>query len=514
VILASTVTLALALKSPPPLSPKETARAVKEWTAVHEAEVVSELAAFLAIPNVSSDLPNVRRSADALASMLTKRGLTPRLLTPKAGGAPAVFAEWTAPGATKTVAVYAHYDGQPVDPKEWASPPFSPVLFDRPREDAGSRALDLASAKPPYPPEARLYARGASDDKGAIVGILSAIDALRATGRAPSVNVKLLFEGEEEAGSPHLPDLLRENAALLAADLWLLCDGPVHQSRRMQVVFGARGVTDVEITLYGPSKALHSGHYGNWARNPARALAHLIASLHDEDGRIAVKGFDVDARPPTEAELRAVADVPDVDAPLRESLALAPPAKGVPVAASVLSPAINVRGLLAGHVGAGAANAVPTEARASLDFRLVPDQTPEKVRARMEAHLASLGYHVVSEAPDAATRRAHERLARLEWGAGYPPARTPLDSPAGRAVTSVLDAASDTKVLKVPTLGGSIPMYLFGDLLKAPVILVPIANHDNNQHAPNENIRLVNLADGIAVFAELFAHLGYALPPR
>ncbi|HKC24497.1 MAG TPA: M20/M25/M40 family metallo-hydrolase, partial [Thermoanaerobaculia bacterium] len=229
---------------------------------------MAELSTFLSIPNVSADAPNIRKNADALVAMLERRGLSARLLMPKTGGPPAVFARLAAAGAKRTVAVYAHYDGQPVDPKEWASPPFSPTLRDRPLEEEGSRALAL-DGKEPLSAEARLYARGASDDKGSIVAILAGLDALRASGRAPSVNVKLLFEGEEEAGSPHLGALLAENAPLLAADLWLLCDGPVHQSRRMQVVFGARGVTDVEITVYGPLKALHSGHYGNWAPNPA-----------------------------------------------------------------------------------------------------------------------------------------------------------------------------------------------------------------------------------------------------
>jgi acetylornithine deacetylase/succinyl-diaminopimelate desuccinylase-like protein len=490
--------------------PKETVRTTRAWVSAHERDVLAELSSFLSIPNVSSDAPNIRKNAEALVSMLDRRGLTARLLVPKGGGPPAVFAELAAPGAKRTIAVYAHYDGQPVEPKEWASPPFSPTLRDRPLEEEGARVLALAG-KEPLSPEARLYARGASDDKGSIVAILAGLDALRASGRAPSVNVKLFFEGEEEAGSPHLGALLAENAKLLAADLWLLCDGPVHQSRRMQVVFGARGVTDVEVTVYGPLKALHSGHYGNWAPNPALELAHLVAGLRDRDGKILVDGFEKDARAPTAAEKRAIADVPDVDGELRTALALAPSERAVRLVESVLSPAINVRGLLAGHVGAGAANAIPTEAHASIDFRLVPDQTPEKVRARIEAHLAKQGYHLVSETPDPATRRAHERVVKLAWGAGYPPARTLLDSPAARAVTSVLDAALERPVLKVPTLGGSIPMYLFAETLKIPVLILPIANHDNNQHAANENLRLQNLKDGIDLYAVLFGHLGPAL---
>src|SRR5262249_6963199 len=159
----------------------------------------------------------------------------------------------------RTLVVYAHYDGQPVDPAQWTGAPFTPTLRDRPVEDGG-KDIPRSAWKSPLGPESRLYARAASDDKAPIVGVLAALDALKAAGIPLSVNLKLFCEGEEEIGSPHLGNVLRKNADLLKADLWLFCDGPVHQSRKMQVFFGARGVTDVELTLYGPAKTLHSGH--------------------------------------------------------------------------------------------------------------------------------------------------------------------------------------------------------------------------------------------------------------
>jgi len=459
-----------------------------------------EFADLLSLPNLASDAANIGRNADRIVAMLRQRGLSARLLDGR-GGPPPVYGELIVPGARRTVLIYAHYDGQPVDAKAWASPPWTPVLRDRPVEEGG-REVSLDALPSPVPGEWRLYARSAGDDKAPIIGVLAALDALKAAGRAPTVNLKLFFEGEEEAGSPHMADVLEANREALRADLWLLCDGPVHQSRRMQVFFGARGETDVEITVYGPLRALHSGHYGNWAPNPALVLARLVAGLRDEDGRVLVPGFYDDVRPPTEAERQAASAVPDVEAALRHDMALAATeAGGARLPERILLPALNVRGLESGRVGASATNSIPTEAHASIDIRLVPDQTPEVVHAKIEAHLRAQGYSVVHDVPDLETRRTRPRLVRLAWGAGYPAARTSMDLPVSRAVVKALEQALGAPVVRMPTLGGSVPMRLFQDKTGSTVIGLPIANHDDNQHAANENLRLQNLWDGIEAYA-------------
>jgi acetylornithine deacetylase/succinyl-diaminopimelate desuccinylase-like protein len=480
---------------------------VRTWRTAHEAPVVRELAEFVALPNLASDADGIRRNALHARALLERRGVTARLLE-SPGSPPAVYGELTVPGARRTVMVYAHYDGQPVDAAAWTTPPWTPVLRDGPLPDG--KPVDVASPGT-IGPEWRLYGRSSSDDKAPIVAAAAALDALRAGGRAPSVNLKFFLEGEEEAGSPHLKAMLAAHRDLLRADLWLLCDGPVHQTRRPLVYFGVRGMTGVELTVYGPARALHSGHYGNWAPNPAAELARLVASLRDDEGRILVAGFGDDVRPLTGAEREALRSVPPVEDDLRASLALGRSEGDVPLAEAILRPALNLRGLASGRVGEAAANAIPTEARASIDFRLVPDQTPEGVRAKLEAHLGGLGYHVVHDAPDAATRRAHARLVRLEWGPGYPAARTPLDHPAALALVRVLEQGGPP-VVRLPTLGGSVPMHLFGEVLGAPVVGLPIVNHDNDQHAANENVRVQNLWDGIEAFAVVFARLGEAWP--
>lgn len=487
--------------SPPTLRARALAH-VRE----RQADLVREYAAFLALPNLASDAAAIRSNADHVVRMLQGRGVEARLLDGE-GGPPVVYGELQV-GAPKTVVFYAHYDGQPAEPERWASPPWTPVLRDGPLRP-GARTLELATLRGPLDGEWRLFARSSSDDKAPILAIAAALDTLTALGARPAVNLKLFFEGEEEAGSPHLAAVLEKNRELLRADAWLLCDGPVHQSRRMQVLFGVRGVTDLELTVYGPARSVHSGHYGNWAPNPAVALAHLLAGLRDPDGRVAVAGFYDDVRPLTSAERAALAAVPDADAALRQELALAASeAGGARLVERITRPALNVRGISSGAVGERAQNAIPTEARASIDFRLVPDQTPAKVRERVEAHLRAQGWSPVHAEPTLDERRATPNLVRLDWGGGYPAARTSVDLPFSRRLLSVVGEDTEEPVIALPTLGGSVPMHLFAETFGVPVVGLPIVNHDNAQHAPDENLRLQNLWDGIATFAVVFAGLG------
>jgi acetylornithine deacetylase/succinyl-diaminopimelate desuccinylase-like protein len=483
--------------------------AVRSYRAAHELAILREFADLLSIPNLASDDQNIRRNAAAIAALLEKRGVRVTLLDGE-GGPPAVYGELPARGATRTVVFYAHYDGQPVDPARWTGKPWEPVVRDATPE-SGGKDIPWSALTAPVDPKYLVYARSASDDKAAIVGMATALDALAAAGRLPSVNVKFFFEGEEEAGSPHLSEILRRNLDRLASDLWLFCDGPVHQSGRKAVFFGTRGIIDVEITAYGAVRRLHSGHYGNWSPNPAADLAGLVASMRDGEGRISIPGFAADVRSPTDAERRAIAETPDVDAALKRELGLGrTEGGGERIEARILLPALNVRGFAAGDVGEKATNSIPTEATVSIDFRLVPDLTPETVRAKVEDFLRARGFFLVRETPDVATRLSHPRVLKVEWGSGYPATRTSMDLPVSRAVVKVLSDATGAPVVRLPTLGGSGPNYLFEQILKAPVLGVPIANHDNNQHASNENIRIGNFWDGIEIYAALMAGLGKA----
>ncbi len=493
--------------------PDAAARAVREWREAHEPQIVAELDSLLALPNNAANAADIRRNADAIRTMLERRGVAARILD-NGQWPPAVFGELKAPGAVRTVVFYAHYDGQPVAPAEWKTPPFTPTLRARPNPDGTPGPVRPGAVNGRYDPEDRVYARSASDDKAPIIAMLAALDAMRAAGQRPTVNVKFFFEGEEEAGSAHLRALLERNKALLAADAWFFCDGPVHASRQLQVVFGVRGVMGLEATVYGPSRALHSGHYGNWAPNPGVLIAELVTSLRDADGRILVDHFYDDVPGPTAAELAAARALPPVEAELKRSLLLgATEAGGAPLAERIMQPALNVRGIRVGQVGALANNAIPTEAQASFDFRLVPNQVPAHVRELVEAYLTKRGWFIVHDAPTAEQRLAHARVVRLEWDGGYPAYRTPMDGPVGTAVRRVVSATIGQQVLVLPLLGGSVGLADFADVLGVPLITMPTVNHDNSQHARDENVRLQNLWDAIEIFAGLMTKLGPAMGP-
>ncbi|MDQ7053362.1 MAG: M20/M25/M40 family metallo-hydrolase [candidate division KSB1 bacterium] len=345
--------------------------AIRQFRMQHEKAILSQLVEWLHIPNVASDSANIRRNADFIMELMRKRSIQTRLLTVP-GSPPAVYGELRVPGATKTVMLYVHYDGQPVNPAQWDSDPWQPVFRDR-LPQQGGRTMSLDELPDPVPGELRVYARSASDDKSPLIALLAAIDALK-TNRIPiTVNLKFFLEGEEEAGSPHMRAFLEKYSDLLHADVWLLCDGPVHQTGKKLVYFGARGITGVDITTYGAARPLHSGHYGNWAPNPISQLVHLLASLRDIDGRVLIDGYMDDVRPLTETEKQAIAAAPNLEQHLKDELALAwTEGRGRRLEELILRPAVNFKGFVSGQVGEKARNAIQTEARASVGFRLVP----------------------------------------------------------------------------------------------------------------------------------------------
>jgi acetylornithine deacetylase/succinyl-diaminopimelate desuccinylase-like protein len=485
-------------------------RKVDAYRREHEKAIVGALDALTRIRSIEADPAGVAAAASHLESLLKARGfVTAQLSVP--GSMPAVYGSLAVKGAKRTVVFYAHYDGQPVTPSEWTSDPFVPVMRSGPL-GSGERSVDWKNA-PSLDPEWRLFGRAVADDKTSIIAFLAAFDALEATGRRPSVNLKVFWEGEEESGSAHLPEILRNNTARLKSDLWIIGDGPVHQSRRRMITFGARGVVGLEATVYGARRSVHDGHYGNWAPNPAAMAAELISSMRAPDGRVLIPGFLDDVRPLTLAESEAVASLPPVEDPLRRELWIARGESDDGLTASILRPSMNVRGIRSGQVGAEAVNAIPIDATVSIDFRLVPNQTPERVRQTVESFLRAQGWTIVAETPDSAARLAHPRIVKLDWQGGYPALRSDLSTPAAGAVLAAAQLAQggpiSGPIAVMPMMGGSLPLYIFHEAFKVPVIGLPVVNHDNNQHAANENLRLQNLWDGISTYAALMATLDW-----
>jgi acetylornithine deacetylase/succinyl-diaminopimelate desuccinylase-like protein len=476
------------------------ASAARAWRQAHERQVLDDFFALLRIPNTSRDLPNIRRNAEYLVQMMERRGLKPRLLEVP-GAAPAVYGEIITPGATHTYVFYSHYDGQPLDPKEWATPPFEPALRTA-RLDRDGQVIPLPAEGQPIDPEWRIQARSASDAKGAVFSLLSAVDALNAAALKPRANIRFIFEGEEEIESTNLARILTAHKELLKGDLWFICDGPENPNGRLTIVFGARGVQKLELTVYGAKRALHSGHYGNWAPNPALMLAQLLGSMKDADGRILVENFYDGVVPLNSIEREAIAESHTDEAQQKELALGRVDGGGQSLGELINLPSLNIRGFSSGRIGVEAANIIPATATAAIDLRLVKGVTKAGQVERLIAHIRKQGYHVVTTDPDDDTRLSHPRIAKVAVNTGgYNAVRTPMDLPLAQRVLAT--ARGVRPVAVQPTSGGSVPLDMIVDILSTQTISVSIANYDNNQHGSNEDIKLLNLWNGFETYAAL-----------
>ncbi len=495
------------IKAQRPGSTAAIASAVRSYRTAHEAAIVKELVDLLSIPNIASDEQNIRRNADLLKAMLVRRGMRVQFFEIEHWG-PTVYAELPAAGAARTLIFYAHYDGQPTDPKAWTgSGPFEPALRTNLIE-AGGTLLPFPPAGTPYQDDWRIYARSSSDDKSPIVAMLTAIDALGTQNIPRAVNLKVILDSEEENSSPHLERALNAHRERIRGDVLISADGPVHPSGRPLVFYGNRGVLGFHLTVYGPARGLHSGHYGNWAPNPAMRLAQLLASMKDASGHVPIDGFYADVVPLTARERTALEAMPFHDAELMRELQFGEAEGGGRKLVELISePSLNVRGLRSAYVGKESQNVVPDRAEASFDVRLVKDMEPDPQFERIAAHIPKQGFYIVRDRePTSEERRSHAHVVRLDYTGGYPATRTSMDLPVSVAIARVLDLAFGGDVVKAPTLGGSVPMHLFARL-GLPVIGVPVVNYDNSQHSHNENLRLGHFWRGVETYSVLLSAL-------
>jgi acetylornithine deacetylase/succinyl-diaminopimelate desuccinylase-like protein len=451
-------------------------------------EILASFAEFLSIPDVTSG--GVDRNAIWIRDELMRRGAR-SAVTQIPGAAPLVFGRVDGEPGGPTVGFYAHFDGQPADPGGWSSPPFTPTLRTGRAED-GAPAVPWPTPGDEVDADWRVYARGSADDRGAIAALLGALDAR--TGRRPEASLVFVLEGEEEAGSPHLGEYLGLLEDRLRADVWVICDGPVHPDGSPVAAFGVRGLAEIEITVYGPPGDVHSGHFGDWAPNPAALLSGLVAGMRDESGIPTIEGL---TDPPPEQGVRAAAAA--VPLPPEPGFASR---EGPSPWERALGTMLNVRGLSSAGVGEHARNVVPRSATASLDLRLAAGRDPAEAIEAVRRHVAAAGFHLVDGEPDPETRRTHRRIARVEGRAAYPGVRTPLDDPAAAEVVEAVGRAAGVAPVVIPSFGSSMPLHHF-ERLGAPVVIVPIANHDGNQHGIDENLRIGNLWYGIDLVAAL-----------
>ncbi len=437
----------------------------------HRDDVLAELVAFACIPSISADpafTADVGRAAQWLAERLSRAGLHHVRLMPTAGP-PVVYGEWTlAPGAP-TVLVYGHYDVQPPDPLgKWVSDPFRPEVR-----------------------EGRLYGRGVSDDKGPLLIPIYVVQAFLATTGALPINVKFLIEGEEESGSAHLEDVIREHASLLAADFVLSTDGAMWRIDEPSLTVASRGLVGLEFTLTGAAKDLHSGRHGGGVANPLHALAELAASLHTSDGRVAVEGFYQDVVDLTPAERSAVGALPfDEGRYLRE--VGAPGGFGEP-GYSLLErqwtrPTLELNGVWGGYQGAGSKTVIPSEAHAKLTCRLVPGQDPHDILKKIVAHL-----NRYAPGGTRLSTACHDQVCF--------PYRIAADHVGLKVAEAVLERIYHKPPVTV-MMGASVPVCdMFRRFLHLDTVFFSFSTADEDYHAPNEFFRVCRLYEGLEAWA-------------
>jgi acetylornithine deacetylase/succinyl-diaminopimelate desuccinylase-like protein len=477
---------------------------IRSYRAKNESTVYNDFISFLKIPNVATDIVNIRKNADFLMQFMNAKGISrvQLLEADEKNVPPVVYGEVNTPGSTKTVIFYAHYDGQPVNPLLWAKGlhPFEPQLVNGRADESGS----VQTASFPLDENWRIYARGSSDDKGGVMVILTAFAAIKESGIKLPYNIKFFFDGEEEQGSPHLSSILEKHKTLLQSDLWIICDGPVHQSGSKQVVYGVRGDTHLTLKVFGPKNPLHSGHYGNWVPNPVMSLSKLLASMKDEKGRVTVKRFYDDVIPLTATEKEALATIPNVEPELKKKIGFAKEEmSGKNLSEAINLPSLNINGIESSNVGTIQANIIPTSATAVIDLRLVLGNDWKRQQQKVIDHIIKQGFYVTENEPTDEERSKHEKIVQVKRGVGNNAQRTSMDLPVANAIVTAVQQTTKEKVLRVPTLGGSLPVEDLVKVLNAKFLIVPIANHDNNQHGENENIRIRNFREGIDIMAAI-----------
>jgi acetylornithine deacetylase/succinyl-diaminopimelate desuccinylase-like protein len=437
---------------------------------VHSQTFLARLIDYLRRPSISAYGEGIGEVAEYIANVMRQMGLTIQIMP--TSGWPMVFGEYHVHDNAPTILLYGHYDVQPPDPlEEWITPPFEPTIRN-----------------------GRLYARGVGDNKGQHFAQLMALETLLSCRGTLPCNVKVLLEGEEEVGSPHMPDFMRAHRDELQADLVIVSDGPVHENGQSTISFGVRGVLDIELRARGANRDLHSGHWGGIVPNPLWTLVHLLATMKNERGDITIDGFYDNVQPLTARERQALAHLPvDVDE-VKRSLGiqrLDEPQERTYFERLAACPTLTINGIHGGYGGPGSKTVLPHEAIAKCDIRLVEAQTADEILAKVKAHVQ---------------RHAPEVIV-TSYG-GMDPSKTPLDSPFTEPLRQAIIAAQGAPPLLVPAKGASLPNYVFTKTLGMPVFGVPYANPDESNHAPNENMEVARFIMGIKTGAAMLSYLG------
>ena len=449
---------------------------------------------ILSLPNDASYPSHVEQNVSWCEKAFSARGfMTQRIET---GDVPLLLAERNVKNAKKTVLIYLQIDGQPVDSSRWfQESPYLPVLKEQ--NTAGDWERIPWESLANYDDDWRVFARSASDAKGPVAMFLTALDALEELKKGVNFNMKIIMDFEEELGSPHLPQAVMDNQELLAADMLIIFDGPRHITNKPTLTFGARGIATIQLTTYGPIVPQHSGHFGNYAPNPVFKLSKILASMKDDDGKVLIPGYydGIIIDPETEKILKAV---PDNEVAIKERLQLATTDKvGKYYQESIQYPSLNVRGIQSGWINEKVRTIIPGWARAEIDVRLVMESDPEKQIQLVRNYIEDQEYYIIDREPTKEERLKYDKIATFTYEISYRAYRTPFDSEVGLWLRKALNNGFGEEPILIRTSGGSIPISPFVNTLGIPAVTVPTVNRDNNQHSPNENLRLGNYREGI-----------------
>jgi len=457
-----------------------------------------DLKELVSIPNNGLSPKDIQKNIDWLSTAFQKRGFKTQPLPNK--GNPLLLAEKVVAANLPTILFYMHLDGQPVDASKWnQADPYRAVLK-KADKNGDWQTVSWDKVDQTVDPSWRIFGRSAADDKGPIIGFLHAMDLLQKEGKQPVFNIKVILDSEEEMGSKYLAEAVAEYEDLLKADVLIINDGPVHISGQPTLIFGCRGITTVNLTVYGASKPQHSGHYGNYAPNPNFMMAHLLASMKDQTGKVLIEGY-YDGIEWDKAAAATMAAVPDNKTDILNLLQIAKPEQvGTNYQEALQFPSLNVRGMASAWVGSQARTIVPSNSTAAIDIRLVPESDPKRLVSLIKKHIEKQGYHIVTKEPTTEERLKYPKICYFYAGGATLPFRTDLNAPAGKWLEKAIQQQYQQAPVKVRIMGGTVPISSFINQLNIPAIIVPMVNSDNNQHSPNENFRIDYLTNSIKTF--------------
>lgn len=463
---------------------------------------MDEFIEFLSLPNDANIKDDISKLINWTENKFTSLEFSTKLL--ETDTFPLLLAEKKINDSSKTILIYLHLDGQPIDVSKWdQEDPFTPVFKISNNnsysvvkwESVKDLNYDLLESK-----DVRIFARSSSDAKGPVMMIIQALKFMKLNGIDQKFNLKLIMDFEEEKSSPSLPLAVEKYKDLLLSDALLIFDGPQHESGLPTLNFGNRGIGSITLKTYGPIVPQHSGHFGNYAPNPVFKMSNILSSMKDENGIVLIKGY-YDGIVINEEIKKYLDQVPDDEVYMRDKMEFKiAESVGNSYQESLQFPSLNVRGIQSGWVGSEARTIVPSECIAEIDIRLVIESDGNRLINLIKNHIESLGYYVTENEPTKEERLKHDKILKFNSKVSYPAFRTEINSELGNWLNDVLTKTFNQKPVLKRTSGGSVPISPFVNILNIPAVGVPTVNKDNNQHSPNENLRLANYINGIETF--------------